>query len=119
KRLGEPVLEAMRQTIDRQSTLLTRIIDEFLDVNRIARGKFSISKEPVDLAAVLSRAIETARPLIDAHGQHLEIDMPAKALWLKGDSLRLTQVLVNLLNNAAKFTPSGGHISLKVERRGT
>jgi PAS domain S-box-containing protein len=119
KGLGDPVLEAMRQTIDRQSTLLTRIIDEFLDVNRIARGKFAISKEPVDLSAVLSRAIETTRPLIDAQGQRLEVDAPPKPLWLKGDSLRLTQVLVNLLNNAAKFTQSGGRIWLKVERRGT
>jgi len=119
KGLEDPVLESMRQTIDRQSALLTRIIDEFLDVNRIARGKFAISKEPTDLAAVLSRSIETARPLIDAQGQHLDVDVPDEDLWLKGDSLRLTQVIVNLLNNAAKFTPYGGRISLKVERRGT
>src|SRR5690606_35207649 len=111
KGLGDPVLESMRQTIDRQSALLTRIIDEFLDVNRIARGKFAINKEQVDLGAVLARAIETARPLIDAQGQHLEVDAPAHELWLKGDSLRLTQVIVNLLNNAAKFTPRGGRIS--------
>src|SRR5690606_26290309 len=119
KGLQDPVLESMRQTIDRQSALLTRIIDEFLDVNRIARGKFSINMETVDLAAVLSRAIETTRPLIDAQGQHLEVDVRPGELWLKGDSLRLTQVIVNLLNNSAKFTPSGGRISLKVERRGT
>src|SRR5690606_36527817 len=100
-------------------SLLTRIIDEFLDVNRIARGKFTINKEAIDLGAVLSRAIETTRPLIDAQGQHLEIDAPAHELWLKGDSLRLTQVIVNLLNNAAKFTPRGGRISLKVGQRGT
>jgi PAS domain S-box-containing protein len=119
KGIGDPLLESMRQTIDRQSTLLTRIVDEFLDANRIARGKFMVDLEPVDLSTVVSRAVETTRPLIDAQGQHLEIDAPESALWLKGDSLRLTQVIVNLLNNAAKFTPHGGRISLGVERRGT
>lgn len=118
KGLGDPVLEAMRQTIDRQSALLTRIIDEFLDVNRIARGKFDIAKEPLDLADVISRAIETTRPLIDARGHRFKTDIPATPLRLNGDALRLTQVVVNLLSNAAKYTPQGGVISLNVIRRG-
>jgi PAS domain S-box-containing protein len=119
KGLGDPVLESMRQTIDRQSALLTRIIDEFLDVNRIARGKFTIAKEPLDLADVLSRAIETSRPLMDAKGHRFKIEMPTAPLIVKGDSLRLTQVVVNLLNNAAKYTPPGGNVKLRIEQRGT
>src|SRR5690606_24177118 len=110
-------LEAMRQTIDRQSALLTRIIDEFLDVNRIASGKFTVTKEPVELAEIVSHAIETARPLIDAQGHRLTVDVPGAPLRLVGDALRLTQVLVNLLNNAAKYTPRGGSIVLEVKRR--
>jgi len=117
KGLGDPVLEAMRQTIDRQSALLTRIIDEFLDVNRIASGKFTVTKEPVELAEIVSHAIETARPLIDAQGHRLTVDVPGAPLRLVGDALRLTQVLVNLLNNAAKYTPRGGSIVLEVKRR--
>src|SRR5690606_15830190 len=91
---------------------------EFLDVNRIARGKFAITEEPIELSEIVSRAIETARPLIDSQGQRLTVDMPAAPLELVGDALRLTQVIVNLLNNAAKYTQRGGSIGLKVERRG-
>src|SRR5690606_35253719 len=91
----------------------------FLDVNRIARGKFTISKEPIELSEIVSRAIETARPLIDSQGQRLTVDMPAAPLHLVGDALRLTQVVVNLLNNAAKYTQRGGSIGLKVERHGS
>ncbi len=119
KGLGDPVLESMRQTIDRQSALLTRIIDEFLDVNRIARGKFAINMEAVDIGTVLARAVEAVRPLIDAQGQHLDVDAPSRTLPLRGDSMRLTQVVVNLLNNAAKFTLPGGRITLTVKQRGT
>lgn len=119
KGLGDPALDAMRQTIDRQSALLTRIIDEFLDVNRIARGKFTLTKEPIELSEIVSRAVETARPVIDSKGQRFTVDMPAAPLRLVGDALRLTQVVVNLLNNAAKYAPRGGSIGLKVERHGS
>ena len=67
RNLDDPLIEAMRQTIDRQSQNLTRIVDDLLDVNRVARGQFVIDKQAIDLRDVLSRAIETSRPLIDAH----------------------------------------------------
>jgi PAS domain S-box-containing protein len=117
KGLGDPTLESMRQTIDRQSTQLTRLLDELLDVNRIARGEFAVQKELVDLQDVLTRALETSRPLIDAQGHRLHLAIPQAAVVVMGDSLRLIQVGVNILNNAAKYTPEGGDIWLSVAVR--
>jgi PAS domain S-box-containing protein len=118
KGLDDPTLEAMRQTIDRQSMLLTRLLDELLDVNRIARGQFSIEREPVDLQDVLSRSVETSRPLIDSQGHALELSFPIEPLPVLGDAVRLTQAVVNLLNNAAKYTPRGGSIQLSAVSHG-
>jgi len=118
KGLKDPILESMRQTIDRQSTLLTRLLDELLDVNRIARGQFSVERSPVDMRDVLERAIEASRPLIESFGHQLQTHVPNAAIPVLGDLLRLTQALVNLLNNAAKYTPPGGRIALRVEIQG-
>ncbi|HKZ72682.1 MAG TPA: PAS domain S-box protein [Steroidobacteraceae bacterium] len=118
KGMGDPTLESMRQTIDRQSLHLTRIIDELLDVNRIARGHFTIERALVDLGEVLQRAIEASRPLIDARGHALHTDWPAQAIMVHGDAVRLTQVMVNLLNNAARYTQEGGKIALTVATAG-
>jgi PAS domain S-box-containing protein len=118
KGLGDPTLESMRQTIDRQSVLLTRLLDELLDVNRIARGQFSIERQPVDVGDVLARAIETSRPLIDSRRHRLEVIVPDQPVRVMGDALRLTQTFVNLLNNAAKYTPEGGSIWLSAAVRG-
>jgi PAS domain S-box-containing protein len=111
KGIADPTLEAMRQTIDRQSAQLARILDELLDVNRIAHGKFAIEAAPVDLNEVLGRAVEASKPLIDARGHTFRADLSPEPLRFMGDSLRLTQVIVNLLNNAAKYTAEGGEIS--------
>ncbi len=73
RNVQDPLVEAMRQTIDRQSQTLTRIVDELLDVNRVARGQFIIEKQVIDLRDVLARAVETSRPLIDAHGHRLHL----------------------------------------------
>jgi PAS domain S-box-containing protein len=115
KGLGDPVLESMRQTIDRQSLLLTRIVDELLDVNRIARGQFTIDRHLIDLRDVLHRSIETSRPLIEQRHQTLEIRIPETPLHVSGDAMRLTQVFLNLLNNAAKYTHTGGSLALRVD----
>jgi PAS domain S-box-containing protein len=112
KGLGDPVLESMRQTIDRQSVHLTRIVDELLDVNRVARGRFSVERVPIDLHDVLARAIETSRPLMDRHGHAFKLEVPKEPMPVNGDAMRLVQVFVNLLNNAAKYTPAGGQIHL-------
>jgi PAS domain S-box-containing protein len=118
KGLKDPTLESMRQTIDRQSMLLTRLLDELLDVNRIARGQFVIERELVDVRDVLTRAIETSRPLIDSRRHSLEVSVPDQPARVLGDALRLTQTFVNLLNNAAKYTPEGGSIRLSAAVRG-
>jgi PAS domain S-box-containing protein len=114
KGLSDPTLEAMRQTIDRQSAHLGRILDELLDVNRVARGKFTIERSPIELGDILVRAIETSRPLIESRGQILRTEVPAHPVNFSGDALRLTQAIVNLLNNAARYTREGGEISLTV-----
>jgi PAS domain S-box-containing protein len=112
KGLTDPTVEAMRQTIDRQSAHLSRILDELLDVNRIARGKFTIERQPIELSEILGRAIETSRPLIEARGHTFRAELPPRPVHFSGDGLRLTQAIVNLLNNAAKYTKEGGEISL-------
>jgi PAS domain S-box-containing protein len=118
RKVEDPLIEAMRQTIDRQSLNLTRIVDELLDVNRIARGQFTIEKQSIDLRDVIARAVETSRPLIDARGHRLSVYIPDQPIECFGDPMRLTQVVVNILNNAAKYTPDGGDIRLSTERFG-
>ncbi|HEY8519448.1 MAG TPA: PAS domain S-box protein [Gammaproteobacteria bacterium] len=118
KGLPDPTLESMRQTIDRQSAQLTRIVDDLLDINRIARGRFAVQLEPTDLKDVLARAVEASQPLIDAQGHRLQLNIPAGPLPLHGDALRLTQAFVNILNNAAKYTATGGDITLRAGVRG-
>jgi PAS domain S-box-containing protein len=118
KGMPDPTLEAMRQMIDRQSVHLTRLLDELLDVNRIARGEFIVRKESVELADVLNRALETSRPLIDAQHHELHVKLPAQSTPLLGDPVRLTQVFVNILNNAAKYTSRGGQIWLSASING-
>jgi PAS domain S-box-containing protein len=118
KRELDPSLEHIRQTIDRQSVLLTRLVDDLMDLSRIECGPFSIERKPVLLADVLSGAIEGSRPLIEARGHALQVQWPKEPIALQGDAVRLIQAFVNLLNNAARYTASGGHISILVETTG-
>jgi signal transduction histidine kinase len=114
RRLGppEPGLTMARDVIGRQVMHLARLVDELLDVSRISRGKISLKKEPIELSKIVSQSVEIARPLIDVRKQRLSIDLPQAPVWLSGDPARLAQVLANLLNNAAKYTPEGGRIEL-------
>jgi PAS domain S-box-containing protein len=102
--------------IERQVESLVRLVDDLLDVSRITRGKIGIQKEPVDVNAIATRAVESSRPLIEARHQKLEVSLPSESMRVDADLTRMTQVLLNLLNNAAKYTPEGGHIWLIVER---
>ncbi|MDI1481297.1 PAS domain S-box protein [Polyangium sp. y55x31] len=117
-RTGNARIERLHDMIDRQSEQLTRMVDDLLDVARITQGKLILRKERVDLAAIVSRAVETSRPLIDAAGHALSIRMPAGSVMLEGDVGRLSQVLSNLLNNAAKYTETRGQIRLSAEVEG-
>jgi PAS domain S-box-containing protein len=104
--------------MERQVNHMVRLVDDLLEVSRITRGKIELRLEPIDLAAVIRAAVETSRPLIDAGGHELQVDLPDTPVTLNGDPVRLAQVIGNLLNNAAKYTPRGGHIGLAVQRRG-
>ncbi|TMB49435.1 MAG: PAS domain S-box protein, partial [Deltaproteobacteria bacterium] len=96
----------------RQVKHLVRLVDDLLDVSRITRGKITLRKEPVLLADVVARAVELARPLVDARGHALTVSLPAEPVRVEADAVRLTQVFANLLGNAAKYTPPRGSIWL-------
>jgi PAS domain S-box-containing protein len=110
-----------RQTLDiiqRQISHLTRLVDDLMDVSRINRGKIELHQELVELREILLNAVEISRPLLDAGRHHLSLEFPPEPISLVGDSIRLTQVIANLLNNAAKYTPPGGRILLAAGRSG-
>jgi CheY-like chemotaxis protein len=115
KIIDDPQLQWARDVISRQNRHLTRLIDDLLDVSRITRGKLTLQKEPVELRDVAQLAVESARPLMEAHGHELVIDLPETPLYVQGDAVRLTQVVANLLTNAAKYTQDGGRVQLVVE----
>jgi PAS domain S-box-containing protein len=99
--------------MDRQLGHLVRLVDDLLDISRITLGKVNLVKERVDLRAVLDSALETTRPLVEAGGHELALRLPDGPLPLDGDPTRLSQMFSNLVNNAAKYTPRGGRISIE------
>jgi signal transduction histidine kinase/ActR/RegA family two-component response regulator len=102
--------------MERQVSHLVRLVDDLLEVSRITRGVVDVQKEPLDLGAVLRTAVETSRPLVQAAGQHLSIDISAEPIPIAGDTVRLTQIFANLLNNASKYTDADGRIWLTASR---
>ena len=115
---AQPELQWARDVIDRQVRHLARLVDDLLDVSRITRGKIRLQIESVDVAAVVTQAVEASRPAIDARGHKLDVALPPGPVWVTGDPARLAQILTNLLNNAAKYTEDGGRIWLAVGRDG-
>ena len=115
---GHPEIERAGAMMERQLSHLVRLVDDLLDVSRITRGKFELRKQPIELAAVVSRTVESVRSLMNERQHHLRIDLPAEALRLEADPDRVEQVLANLLNNAAKYTPHGGEIRFDAQREG-
>ncbi len=96
----------------RQLAQLIRLVDELLDISRISRGKVELRVEPVELGALIECAVEMSRPAIESASHALVLDMPSARIFFDADPVRLAQVLSNLLNNAAKYTPAGGRITL-------
>jgi PAS domain S-box-containing protein len=112
---SEPAEQA-RAIMERQVDHLVRLVDDLMDVSRITRGKIEMRKEPHDLGSIVLSAIETSRPAIEAGRHQFTLSLPAEPVVVEADFVRLTQVIANLLNNAAKYTDNGGHISLVAER---
>jgi PAS domain S-box-containing protein len=114
-----PQLTWCAQLIGRQLGHLTRLVDDLLDASRITSGKIQLRKEPLVLNEVVAAAVESVRPVVVAYGHTLEVSLPGQPIEMTGDPTRLTQIVVNLLNNAAKYTPNGGHVALQLERYGS
>ena len=106
-----------RAMMERQVQHMVRLVDDLLDVSRIMRGKIELQKETIHLNDVVGRAIETVQPLIDGLGHRLEVSLPDPQVRVDVDPIRMSQVLANLLNNAAKYTERGGRIWLDGEQR--
>ena len=113
---GDGTAERERTVIQRQVNHLTRLVDDLLDVSRIARGKVELKRERVEIAAIVTKAIETVSPLLEQRTLVLDVDVPRLGLTIDGDPVRLAQVVSNLLTNAAKYTEPGGRISVRAER---
>ena len=115
---GDGGNETARTIIERQVTHLTRLVDDLLDVSRIARGKVELKTQVMELAEILVKAIEMASPLVEERGHMLSVDVPTRGLGINADPTRMSQVISNLLTNAAKYTPPGGRISVQAQRIG-
>jgi PAS domain S-box-containing protein len=100
--------------MERQIVQLVRLIDDLMDVSRITRGQLTLRKERVDLRSIIESAVETAQPQLSAAGVSLTLEIPSDPLILEADATRISQIVLNLLTNAAKFTPSGGRVSVIV-----
>ena len=109
---GDDRSKREREVIDRQVRHLSRLVDDLLDVSRIAQGKIDLGWQSVDVAEVAASAVETASPLFETKSHQVSIRVPPGKLFVKGDPVRLAQVISNLLTNAAKYTPARGHIEL-------
>jgi PAS domain S-box-containing protein len=116
---GDPAAVAKaREMMERQLGQMVHLIDDLMDVSRITRGKLQLRRERVDLASVVRGAVEVSRPGIEASAHRLAVALPPEPVFLDADPTRLTQVLSNLLTNAAKYTERGGHIQLTAARHG-
>ncbi len=104
-----------RDVIDHQTRQMAQLVDDLLEISRVTRGKVRLHKEVVSIATIIAYAVETSRPIIDAHRHRFSIALPPETILVQADAVRMAQVLSNLLNNAAKYTEAGGHIRLAVK----
>jgi signal transduction histidine kinase/CheY-like chemotaxis protein len=103
-------------TVDRQVRHMARLVDDLIDLQRITNGKLELRKAPIEVSDIVYAAVEASRPLIDSRGQVLLLELSREPIYLDGDLTRLAQVVADLLDNAAKFTPHGGTITVRTER---
>jgi PAS domain S-box-containing protein len=112
----DPGVDRVGEMMERQVNHMVRLVDDLLEVSRITRGNIELRKEPIAVAAIVRSAVETSQPLIEIANHQFVQSLPAEPLTVDGDPVRLTQVVANLLNNAAKYTDPGGQIWLNVRR---
>ena len=110
------IQQQAREIIERQVGQLSHLVDDLLEISRITTGRVQLRQERVAVSGIVERAVESVRPLIDQHKHELTVSLSPQPIWLYADAARLEQVVVNLLNNAAKYTDEGGHIWLTVEQ---
>lgn len=111
---------ALRQiaTAARQTRHLSRLVEDLLDLSRISRGTLELRLDRVDLRRPIIDAVDTSKPLLEEGGHQFDCILPEEPLWVEGDATRLVQAFTNLLSNAARYTPRGGHVWLSLEREG-
>lgn len=114
-KLDEAALKQTSEIITRQVRHMTGLVDDLLDVSRVTRGLVNIDKSPQDVKTIVSNAVEQVRPIIESRRHHLKLHLPPESVQVAGDPKRLVQILTNLLNNAAKYTPEGGNILLETK----
>jgi PAS domain S-box-containing protein len=115
---GDAATSREREVILRQAQHLVRLVDDLLDVSRVASGKVTLAKQSLELATVVAKAVEATAPLLEQGRHRLDVSVPVQGLSIEGDDVRLTQVVSNLLTNAARYTPAGGHIEVMAAREG-
>jgi signal transduction histidine kinase len=113
------IQEKAKIVLERQFGQLAHLIDDLLEVSRVITGRIQLHQERLEMRGIVERAIESARSLIDGRKHELSVSLPAEPIWLHGDPSRLEQVVVNLLNNAAKYTDEGGQLWLNVKQEGS
>jgi PAS domain S-box-containing protein len=111
-------LTRSREVVARQTAMMTRLVDDLLDISRVTRGTIVLKPEEVRLELIVERAVELVRPLLDERRHRLTLDLPAEPVRLSGDPARLVQIVANLLTNAAKYTDAGGNIGVSARRDG-
>jgi len=112
------VVRRARQCLEKQVRHLGRLVEDLLDVSRVRSGRLTLRPERIRVAAILQRAVELCGPELTARRHHLSLELPPRPVYLEADPVRLTQIVVNLLQNAAKYTPAGGRIQIAARVRG-
>ncbi len=113
-----PTVDRNRVIAERQVQHLVRMVDDLLDLSRVQRGLVSLENRPIDLGHAVTRAADAERAAANERGHQLTVELSPEPLWIQGDSTRVEQIFVNLVNNAIKYTPAGGRIALSVTREG-
>ena len=116
--LQDPELEEAREIIERQAAHMSNLLQDLLDISRITRGKIELHRRPIGLGAVVAEAVKVQRDAVASRRHELHVELAEDPLTILGDATRLQQIVVNLLNNAVKYTDPGGTITVSVERRG-